>query len=89
MAQVVVGNYGDVIRAHASRAVLLYKNRVGDLERLSGLTLAGDGSNSGASKQDVVRYLKAVEAVGGTVAAVSARLLMKKVAMDMGLDADF
>lgn len=89
MNQVVVKGYGDVIKAHASRAVFLYKNRVEELERLSGLTFAGDGSNNGATKQDVTRYLKAVEAVGGTVAAVSARLLMRKVALEMGLDANF
>ncbi len=70
---------------HAVRAALLYKDRWAELERLCGFRIAADGTNGATSPQDVERYLKAVETVGGPVAVVSARLVIKKAAAEAGL----
>lgn len=67
-----VKTYADVIKAHACRAALLYKDRWAELERICGFRIAPDRSNGASTPQDVERYLKAVETVAGTVAVVSA-----------------
>ncbi len=87
--QTSVSTYADVVRAHACRAAVLYKDRWCELERLCGFRIAPDGTNGAASAQDVERYLKAVETVGGAVAVVSARLVLKKAAAEAGLRLTF
>lgn len=84
-----MAGYADVVASHAKRAMALYKNRAGDLQRLSGLSIAPDGTNNAKTREDVVRYLKALEQVGGPVAIVSARLVMKQAAKAQGLDDKF
>lgn len=84
-----VTTYNDVIKTHAARAVFLYKNRLAELQQVSGLTIGPDGNNTARTKEDVLRYLKAIEVVGGPVAVVSARLVMKKAAMEAHLEANF
>lgn len=83
--QTTISTYADVVRAHASRAAVLYRDKWAEVERICGFRIAADGTNGAVSAHDVDRYLKAVEAVGGAVAVVSARLVLKKAAAEAGL----
>ncbi len=83
-----MASYEPVVRAHASKAVVLYRQRLAELERLAGFPIAPDGSNGARSKEDARRYLAALDQVAGSVAVVSARLVMRRAAMENGLDAD-
>lgn len=80
-----VSTYADVVRLHASRAVLLCRDRLGELERLAGFAIAPDGSNGARSAEDVERCVRPVETVAGPVAAISARLLLRRAATEAGL----
>lgn len=81
--------YQEVVRVHAAKAMLLYRDQLDRLLEGSGLLIGAGGRNSASSKEDVRHYLSAVEQVGGHVAAAAARLMMKRVARELGLDDDF
>lgn len=76
--------YADAVKAHAKHAVVLYKAKIPQLERLSGLKFAPDGSNTAASVEDVQRYLTAIKAIGGQVAFISAKLLLTNTLRKQG-----
>ncbi|MDA8065895.1 MAG: hypothetical protein M0031_10420 [Thermaerobacter sp.] len=81
--------YQEVVRVHAAKAMLLYRDQLDRLLEGSGLLIGAGGRNSASSKEDVRHYLSAVEQVGGHVAAAAARLMMKRVARELGLDDEF
>lgn len=78
-------NYAEVVKAHAKHAVVLYKAKLPQLERLSGLQFSPDGSNTAKTAEDVQRYLTAVKAVGGQIAFISAKMLLTNTLRKLGL----
>jgi carbon monoxide dehydrogenase subunit G len=72
--------YADVVKAHAQSFAKLYPAKLAELEALSGVRVAGDGTNNAASAADVVKYIEAVKEIGGDVAHTSARLTTRAAA---------
>lgn len=83
-----VANYEEVVRLHACRLALLCGDRLGEVARMAGFPIAPDGSNGATTAADVASYVKAVETVMGPVAAISARLVLKRAASEAGLRVD-
>ncbi len=81
-------SYGDVVRVHACRLAVLCRDRLGEVARLAGFPSGPDGSNGAATAADVARYVTAVETVAGPVAAISARLVLRRAASEAGLPVD-
>lgn len=86
---VIAAGYAEVVAVHAKKAMVLYKTKTEMLRQYSGLQIAEDGSNNAHSREDVMRYLQALEKVGGPVAVISARMVMKQAAIANGLDPNF
>ncbi len=63
------------VAAHAKLAGRLYEaSELSAVARLAGLVIREDGSNTATSERDINRYVAAVEATLGEIAALSARL---------------
>ena len=76
--------YAEAIKAHAKHALVLYKAKIPQLERLSGLHFEPDGSNTARTVEDIQHYLTAIKAVGGQVASISAKLLLANTLLKLG-----
>ncbi len=83
-----VGSYDQVVRVHACRLAVLCGDRLGEVAREAGFAIGPDGTNGAATVSDVARYVKAVETVVGPVAAISARLVLKRAAAEAGLSVE-
>ena len=82
-------SYGEVIRAHAQRAMKLYPQKMAEVQRLAGVQIFADGDNNAKTELHVRHYLKAVGEVLGDVALVSARISLQAEARRRKLNADF
>jgi hypothetical protein len=80
-----MANYRDAISEHARIALRLYKPRLGELEKLSGLRFSDDGSCLAATAPDVTRYLDAIKAIGGQVSYISAKMVIANALRKLGL----
>jgi hypothetical protein len=76
--------YADAVKAHARHAVILYKAKIPQLERLTGLKFSPDGSNTATTVEDVQHYLTAIKAIAGQVAFISAKLLLTNTLRKQG-----
>lgn len=78
-------SYNAAIKEHARLTAQIYKARLDEIQKLAGFTISADGSNTAATGEDVRRYLKAVQTVGGPVAFISAKLLVTNAIHKLGL----
>jgi uncharacterized protein len=72
--------YAEVVKSHAQNFAKLYPAKLAELETLSGVKVASDGTNNAASSADVLKYVQAVKEIAGDVAHTSARLTARNVA---------
>src|SRR5262245_7033707 len=72
--------YAEVVKAHAQSFAKLYPAKLGELEAMTGIKVADDGTNNAASAADVLKYVEAVKRIGGDVAHTSARLTTRNLA---------
>ncbi len=72
--------YAEVVKAHAQNFAKIYPGHLAELQSLSGITIAPDGTNTASSPADVVKYVQAVKQIAGEVSYTSARLSMKNTA---------
>ncbi len=72
--------YAEVVKAHAQNFAKIYPGHLTELQSLSGITIAPDGTNTASSPADVVKYVQAVKQLAGEVSYTSARLSIKNAA---------
>lgn len=77
--------WADVIRAHAKGAVTLYGERMREVERLAGIEIMPDGSNTATSRDQFNRYLQAVRERFGEIGYLSALFLTDGAKRKLGL----
>jgi hypothetical protein len=80
-----MATYGDAIKEHARIAAQLYKSKLAEIEKLAGFAISPDGSNSASSRDDVKRYLLAIQSVGGMVGFTSAKMVVANAINKQGL----
>ena len=72
--------YAEVVKAHAQAFAKLYPGKLDELQTLTGIRVAADGTNTASSAGDVVRYVQGVRQIAGEVAYTSARLTARGAA---------
>jgi hypothetical protein len=72
--------YAEVVKAHAQNFARIYPQQLAELQSLSGVRVAADGTNTASSPTDVVKYAQAVKQIAGDVSYTSARLALKNAA---------
>ncbi len=77
--------YSDAVKEHARNAVKIYKEKWAEIERLAGFKILPDGSNTASTSEDVQRYVKAIQSVGGFVGYTSAKMQVTNAILKMGL----
>ncbi len=86
MSRVPAAAWSAAIEAHARRAARIYApEKLEAVARVAGLSIAPDGSNGAASRDDVQAYLRAVERVLGAMAVASARMAILNRLRELGL----
>jgi hypothetical protein len=72
--------YAEIVKAHAQGFLKAFAGKLDELNFLTALQFAPDGSNKASSPGDVIKYIDAVKQIGGGVAHTSARIILRGVA---------
>lgn len=80
-----MATYGDAVKEHARNAARIYKEKWAEIERLAGFKILPDGTNTASTSDDVQRYIKAIESVGGFVGYTSAKMQITNAILKHGL----
>lgn len=72
--------YAEIVKAHAQGFLKSFSGKLEELNALTGLRVAPDGSNKASSPADVIKYIEAVKQIGGGVAHTSARIIIRGAA---------
>jgi hypothetical protein len=80
-----MATYSDAVKAHAQNASKIYKEKWAEIERLAGLKILPDGTNTASTADDVQRYVKAIQAVAGLVGYTSAKMQVRNAILKLGL----
>ncbi len=80
-----MANYSDAVKEHALVVLDLYKNKVSQIQSVSGLRIFSDGTVLIHSPSDVKKYLSAIKTVCGSIPYVSAKLMISNAIRKLNL----
>jgi hypothetical protein len=81
-----MAGWAEVIRAHAGEAFMLYGERMREVERLAGIEIMPDGSNTAVTPEHVDQYLEAIRETVGETGYLRAACLTHCAQRRLGLE---